>query len=92
VLSLDDSLPLTEANDSIARTGETSRQGSWRDEWLRTGVRAKGGAMLRFAEFETLPGLKCIHASGSLADTGERVVVSFSLCNGFLFCLLNYRL
>ncbi|WP_205877279.1 hypothetical protein [Leisingera sp. NJS204] len=33
--------------------------------------------MLRFAEFETLPGLKYIHASGSLADTGERVVVSF---------------
>jgi adenine-specific DNA-methyltransferase len=27
--------------------------------------------------FEPLPGLKYIHASGSLADTGERVVVSF---------------
>jgi adenine-specific DNA-methyltransferase len=40
-------------------------------------VRGKGGAMLRFAEFETLPGLKHIHASGSLAETGERVVVSF---------------
>lgn len=33
--------------------------------------------MLRFAEFETLPGLKHIHASGLLAETGERVVVSF---------------
>lgn len=77
VLSLDDSLPPTEADDSIARSGETSRQSMWRDELLKTGVRAKGGAMLRFAEFETVPGLKHIHASGSVAETGERVVVSF---------------
>lgn len=77
VLSLDDSLPPAEANDSIARTGETSRQSLWRDELLKTGVRAKGGARLTFAEFETLPGLRHLHASGSLTDTGERVVVSF---------------
>ncbi|CEG09703.1 Modification methylase DpnIIB [Afipia felis] len=77
VLSLDDSLPPVEADHSIARTGETSRQSLWRDELLKTGVRAKGGAILRFAEFETLPGLRHLHASGSLADTGERVVVSF---------------
>lgn len=77
VLSLDDSLPPAEADESIARTGETSRQAMWRDELLKTGVRAKGGAMMRFAEFETLPGLKHLHASGSLAETGERVVVSF---------------
>jgi len=77
VLSLDDSLPPVEANDSIARMGETSRQSLWRDELLKTGVRGKGGAMLRFAEFEALPGLRYIHASGSQADTGERVVVSF---------------
>ncbi|TIP11323.1 site-specific DNA-methyltransferase [Mesorhizobium sp.] len=77
VLSLDDSLPLSEADDSVARSGETSRQSLWRDELLKTGVRGKGGAMLTFAEFETLPRLKFIHASGSLAETGERVVVSF---------------
>lgn len=77
VLSLDDSLPPTEANDSIARSGETSRQALWRSELLKTGVRAKGGAMLRFAEFEPLPGLRHLHASGSMAETGERVVVSF---------------
>jgi adenine-specific DNA-methyltransferase len=77
VLSLDDSIPPAEADASIARTGETSRQSLWRDELLKTGVRAKGGAMLRFAEFETLPGLRHLHASGSLADTGARVVVSF---------------
>lgn len=77
VLSLDESIPPQEANETVARSGETSRQALWRDELLKTGVRGKGGAMLRFAEFETLPGLKHIHASGSLAETGERVVVSF---------------
>lgn len=77
VLSLDDSIPPQEADETVARSGETSRESSWRDELLKTGVRGKGGAMLRFAEFETLPGLKHIHASGSLAETGERVAVSF---------------
>lgn len=77
VLSLDDSIPPQEADETIARSGETSRQSLWRDELLKTGVRAKGGAMLRFAEFETLPGLRYLHATGSLTDTGERVVVSF---------------
>jgi len=77
ILSLDESMPPQEADETVARSGETSRQALWRDELLKTGVRGKGGAMLRFAEFETLPGLKHIHASGSLAETGERVVVSF---------------
>lgn len=77
VLSLDDSIPPQEADETVARSGETSRQALWRDELLKTGVRAKGGAILRFAEFETLPGLRHLHASGSLTDTGERVVVSF---------------
>jgi adenine-specific DNA-methyltransferase len=77
VLSLDESMPPPEADETVARSGETSRQSSWRDELLKTGVRGKGGAILHFAEFETLPGLKHIHASGSLAETGERVVVSF---------------
>ncbi|GJM09715.1 MAG: hypothetical protein DHS20C11_19910 [Lysobacteraceae bacterium] len=77
VLSLDESMPSAVADVSIGRSGETSRQALWREELLNTGVRGKGGAMLRFAEFETLPGLKYVHASGSLVDTGERVVVSF---------------
>jgi adenine-specific DNA-methyltransferase len=77
VLSLDESMPPQEADETVARSGETSRQALWRDELLKTGVRGKGGAMLRFADFETLPGLRYLHASGSLAETGERVVVSF---------------
>jgi adenine-specific DNA-methyltransferase len=44
---------------------------------MKTGIRGKGGQMLRFASLETVPELRYIHATGTLADTGERVVVSF---------------
>ena len=76
VLSLDESEHQQEADVTIARSGESSRQHQWRDELLKTGIRGKGGQMLRFAELETLPGTRYLHASGHL-DTGERVVVSF---------------
>jgi len=76
VLSLEESLPPREADATVARSGETSRQAMWRDELLKTGVRGKGGAMLRFAELETLPGPGTIHARGVL-ETGEAVAVSF---------------
>lgn len=62
---------------NIARSGETSRQQQWRDELLKTGIRGKGGQMLRFAELEVMAGTTCLHATGTLADTGERAVVSF---------------
>jgi adenine-specific DNA-methyltransferase len=68
---------------SVARSGHTSRQHTWRDELLKTGIRGKGGQMLRFAELEVLPGTTCLHASGTL-DTGERVVVSFGPEHGAL--------
>ncbi|MFC6688540.1 site-specific DNA-methyltransferase [Jhaorihella thermophila] len=77
VKSLDEAAPPTEADESVARMGETARQAAWRDELLKSGVRAKGGAKLMLAELEPLPGTKFLHATGSLADTGERVVVSF---------------
>lgn len=68
-----------EADTSIARTGESGRQHQWREELLKTGIRGKGGQMLKFAELETLPyddGIRNLHAVGHL-DSGERVVVSF---------------
>ncbi|WP_031553070.1 site-specific DNA-methyltransferase [Parvularcula oceani] len=77
VLSLDENFAPEEADVTVARSGETSRQALWRDELLKTGVRGKGGAMLKFAEFEALPGTRYLHASGSIADTGDRAVVSF---------------
>ncbi|PNU20416.1 site-specific DNA-methyltransferase [Geothermobacter hydrogeniphilus] len=76
VLSLDEAKPAEEADVAIARSGESSRQHQWRDELLKTGIRGKGGQLLRFAELESLPGTEYLHASGHL-DSGERVVVSF---------------
>jgi adenine-specific DNA-methyltransferase len=71
------------ADLAIARTGNTSRQHTWRDELLKAGIRGKGGQMLKFAELEVLPGTTCVHASGHL-DTGERVVISFGPEHGAL--------
>ncbi len=77
VLPLDEAEQPQEADVAIARSGESARQHNWRDELLKTGIRGKGGQMLKFAELETLPGTRCLHASGTLADSAERVVVSF---------------
>jgi len=77
VVGIDESPYTTEADSSVARSGETSRQNRWRDELLKTGVRGKGGQKLEFVSMETLPGLRYIHADARLKDTGERVLVSF---------------
>ena len=71
------------ADMSVARSGNTSRQHTWRDELQKTGIRGKGGQMLQFAGLEVLPGTACLHASGHL-DSGERVVVSFGPEHGAL--------
>ncbi|MEO8384094.1 MAG: site-specific DNA-methyltransferase [Betaproteobacteria bacterium] len=76
VLSLNETAQPQEADVAIARSGESSRQHTWRDELLKTGIRGKGRQMLQFASLETLPGTQCLHATGTL-DSGERVVVSF---------------
>jgi adenine-specific DNA-methyltransferase len=76
VLALDETEQPQEADVAIARSGESARQHSWRDELLKTGIRGKGGQMLKFADLETLPDAPHLHVSGHL-DSGERVVVSF---------------
>ena len=83
VLSLEEGEQTQEADASVARSGESLRQHSWRDELLKTGIRGKGGQMLRFAELETLPDTRHIHCTGYL-DSGERVVVSFGPEHGAL--------
>lgn len=77
VISLEQTEQPAEADGAIARSGESSRQHQWRDELLKTGIRGKGGQMLKIGELETIPGLRYLHASGTLADTGERITVSF---------------
>ena len=75
------------ADASVARTGPTIRQGDWRDELLKTGVRGKAGQRISFVRLEPLPGARWLHAEGETrperagADgdpaTASRVVVSF---------------
>ena len=60
-----------EADKSVTRTGETLRQDQWRDELQRTGVRAKGGAIMKFSRIETLSGTKYIQAQGEMQQTTE---------------------
>jgi adenine-specific DNA-methyltransferase len=80
------------ADESVARTGETIRQGEWRDELLKTGIRGKAGQRISFSRIEPLAGTRWLHAEGETKpnDEGadsvredhpgskpERVVVSF---------------
>ena len=77
------------ADDSVARRGPTIRQGDWRDELLKTGIRGKGGQRVRFVRLEPLPGQRHLHAEGETrpheasvqgtqdAALGTRAVVSF---------------
>ena len=77
------------ADASVARTGPTVRQGDWRDELLKTGIRGKAGQRIKFARLEPLPGQKHLHAEGETkpdeiavlvsqdAAVGMRAVVSF---------------
>ncbi len=54
--------------ESVSRSGETLRQAQWRDELLRTGVRAKGGSKLEFTRMEPLSGTRWIQCE---AETKE---------------------
>ncbi len=77
VKALDEAAPPAEADASVVREGESSRQHQWRAELVKTGVRGKGGQMLRVADLEPLPDTRYLHCTGTVAETGERVVVSF---------------
>lgn len=77
-LENDASTSLSIADTSIARTGETLRQSEWRDELLRTGVRAKGGKMIQFTRVEPMGGTKYIQAEAETKeDVPKRVLVVF---------------
>ena len=77
VLALEEADRPANADVAVARSGETSRQGQWRDELLKAGIRGKGGQKIKLADLEPLPGARYIHAVGTVAETGERVAVSF---------------
>ncbi len=70
-----------QADTSVARSGETLRQAEWRDELLKTGIRAKGGQKISFSRVEPLPGTRWLHADAETIQSDEqpaqRVAVSF---------------
>jgi len=78
VIPVGESLSQQEADASITRTGETSRQGDWRSELLKTGIRAKGGQFIQFTCVETLQGAHWLHAEAETKeDEPKRVIISF---------------
>jgi len=67
-----------EADESVARSGETLRQSEWKDELFRTGIRGKGGQKIEFTRLETLPGTRWLHVDGETKENEpKRIVVSF---------------
>jgi adenine-specific DNA-methyltransferase len=67
-----------EADRSVARSGETLRQEEWRNELLRTGVRAKGGKRIEFTRVEPLSGTRFLQAEAETKeDNPKRVVICF---------------
>ncbi|OHY82027.1 site-specific DNA-methyltransferase [Marinobacter sp. AC-23] len=77
VLGLDEAEQPKEADVAVARSGATSRQGQWQEELLKAGIRGKGGQQIKLQDLETLPGAHYIHAVGTVAESGDRVAVSF---------------
>src|SRR3546814_14887280 len=55
VLSLEEGEQSQEADASVARSGDSLRQHTWRDELLKAGIRGTGGQLLKFAALQTLP-------------------------------------
>jgi len=67
-----------EADESIARSGETLRQAEWRDELLKTGIRGRGGQKIEFTRVEPMGGTRWLHADAETkGDKAERVIISF---------------
>ena len=66
------------ADEAVARMGETRRQGDWRDELYKSGIRAKGGQRIVFSRVEPMAGTRWLHADADTRDSpGRRVAISF---------------
>ncbi len=87
VSSLDEGLADLDVDKTISRSGESRRHHDWKNELIKTGIRGKNGQILKLTDVETQPDVRYIHASGNVAETGERVVVSF----GPEYALLEQR-
>jgi adenine-specific DNA-methyltransferase len=66
------------ADASISRSGETLRQAEWRDEILKTGIRARSGDKILFSRIELLQGTHWLHAEAETKeDNPQKAVISF---------------
>lgn len=66
------------SGESVIRSGETLRQAQWRDELLKTGVRAKGGEKLEFTRVEPMSGTRWIQCEAETKeDKPQKVFVVF---------------
>ena len=66
------------ADKAIARIGETRRDGDWRDELFKTGIRGDMGERIEFSHVEPLSGTRWLHADGQTRTYPiQRVAVSF---------------
>ncbi|MFQ5671837.1 MAG: DUF559 domain-containing protein [Nitrospinales bacterium] len=65
-----------DADESVARSGETQRHDEWRSELLKTGVRGKNGQMILFSRVEPLAGTRWLHADAETRpnDKGKDTV------------------
>lgn len=77
VLGLDEAEQPKQADVAVARSGATSRHAQWRDELLKAGICGKGGQKMQLINLAPLPGAKYIHATGTVAESGDKVAVSF---------------
>ncbi len=67
-----------EVDTSITRTGATLKYNEWKDELLKTGIRAKNNQRVEFTRVETLAGTKYLHAEAETKEAKpQRVVISF---------------
>ncbi len=75
---VDSVIASSEAGAEVARSGETLRQSEWRDELLRTGVRAKGGKTIAFSRMEAARGFRYVQAEAETCDAKpQKVYVVF---------------
>ena len=66
-----------ETNLSISQN-EILNQGQWREELSKTGIRGKDGQKIEFAQIESHPATKWLHADAQTKeDNPKRVMVSF---------------
>ncbi len=78
VISVGDTLPPLIPDLSVSRTGETRRQGDWRNEIFKSGIRLTSGEYLHFTRLEILKGARWLHAKAETKETEPKtVLISF---------------